>query len=99
MGDDLRNDAAGDDAHGSRLIRQYAGKNITATTAGLAYNLGVAHGQITAVGVHTANVGDGGNQNYDFNDRGAFGAGHNLIRYTQFKLIQDNPLHDAGNTA
>ena len=75
-------------------MRNYAGKNITAATAGLAYNLGVAHANITAAGIHAANVGDG-NQNYDFTDRGVFGAGHNLARYTHFKCLRDDPTTDA----
>jgi len=76
-------------------VRNYANKQITGTTAGLAYNLGVAHGQITAVGVHTVNVGDG-NQNYDFTDRTAYNAGtQNLAAYTHHKCLRDNPQTDA----
>ena len=92
-GDTLEVDP-GDATHGTTFIRSYSGKNITGATAGLAYNLGVGHAAITNAGVHTINVGDG-NQNYDFNDRGVFGAGHNLARYTHFKCLRDDPVTDA----
>ena len=76
------------------MIRQYAGKGISGTTAGLAYNLGVARGGITNAGVCAANVGDGA-QNYDFTDRTAYvAATHNLARYTHLKCLRDDPATD-----
>jgi hypothetical protein len=91
----------GDGTHGTGLIRRYAGKNITAATAGLAYNLGIAHGQITDAGVHNADVGnddDAGAQNYNFNDRGDFAAGAgglNLAKFVHYKLRAYDPVTEA----
>jgi hypothetical protein len=82
------------------LIQAYSGKNITAATAGLAYNLGIAPAGITAVGLHNEDVNNGddaGAQNYDFTDRGNFVAGPgglNLAKYTHYKLIGHNPVTD-----
>ena len=76
-------------------VQQYANKRITGATAGLAYNLGVAHGQITNAGVHTADVG-AGNQNYDFTNRAVYNAGtHNLAAYTHHKCLRNDPQTDA----
>ena len=91
----------GDNAHGTGLIRQYAGKNITAATAGLVYNLGIAHGNINNAGVHNADVGndaDAGAQDYNFNDRGVFAAGAgglNLAKFVHYKLQAYDPVTEA----
>ena len=76
-------------------MQNYANKQITGATAGLAYNLGVPHGNITNVGVHRANVGDG-DQNYDFTDRAVYNAGtQNLAAYAHHKCLRDDPQTDA----
>jgi len=87
--------------HGTGLIRQYAGKRITPATAGLAYNLGIAHGQINNMGVHRADVNNpdaAGAQDYNFVDRGNYAAGAgglNLAKYTHYKCLRDDPVTDA----
>ena len=76
------------------MIRQYAGKRITGATAGLAYNLGVAHDDITPTGVCAEDVGDG-NKDYDFTDRGNYNLGtENLAAYTHHKCLRDDPQTD-----
>jgi hypothetical protein len=84
--------------HGTQYIRQYAGKNITGATAGLAYNLGLAPAAINAAGICAEDIGnddDAGVQNYNFNDRGNFVAGAgglNLAKYVHYKLRAYNPV-------
>ena len=84
---------------GTNYIRQYAGKNITGATAGLAYNLGLAPAAIAdGTGICREDVGndaDAGAQNYDFSNRGNFAAGAgglNLAKYVHYKLRAYNPV-------
>ena len=85
---------------GTNYIRQYAGKNISGATAGLAYNLGLAPADITNAGVHQADVNNAdaaGNQNYNFNDVGNFAAGAgglNLAKFIHYKLAGHDPVAD-----
>jgi hypothetical protein len=83
-----------DNDHGANLIRQYSGKRISATTAGLAYNLGLAHGDINNLGIRTEDPGSGGgNQAYNLADERNFDNGqHTLARYTHYKLLTNDPF-------
>jgi hypothetical protein len=95
-GDQISNDAAGDDTHGSRLIRQYAGKGITGTTAGLAYNLGIGHAQILATGLHNANPDGTGPQDYDFKNTANFDdTVHNFTKFAHHTLLRNDPRTNA----
>ena len=93
-------DPGADANHGTRYIRQFAGKNISGATAGLAYNLGLAPADIDNAGVHQADVNnadDAGNQNYNFNDVGNFAAGAgglNLAKFIHYKLVGHDPVAD-----
>ena len=94
----MSDDAAGDDDHGSRLIRQYDHKGITGTAAGLAYNLGVGHAQITDQGLHRANPNPAGGAlvDYDFKSTANFNdAVNNLTRFVHYTLIAHDPQTNA----
>ena len=73
-------------------VRNYANKQISGATAGLAYNLGVAHGNITAAGLHNANPDGVGPANYDFTDRTAYVVGtNNLAKFTHHTVLTNDP--------
>ncbi len=94
-GEELGEDPGRDANHGTRYIRQYAGKGINGATAGLAYNLGIAPGGITNAGVCREDVGDGGAQDYDFTNRDDYNAGvRNLTKYVHHKLTAYDPVQD-----
>ena len=97
-GEALGEDPGADANHGTRYIQQYAGKNITGATAGLAYNLGLAPAAIAdGTGICREDIGDGGAQNYDFNDVGVYAAGtRNLAKYAHHKLVNYDPIADGG---
>ena len=82
----------GQDPAGPTFIRQYAGKGINGATAGLAYNLGLAHGDITAAGLRNEDVDTTGPADYDFTDRAVYNAGtNNLAKYTHHKVLINDP--------
>ena len=77
-------------------MQNYANKNITGTTAGLAYNLGVAHGNINNAGTHNADPDGTGAADYDFTNVANFdNTVNNLTKFAHHTLLANDPVTDA----
>ena len=73
-------------------VRNYANKRISGATAGLAYNLGVAHAAITNAGICNADPDGAGAANYDFTDRTVYvPATNNLAKFTHHTVLANDP--------
>ena len=89
-------DPGADANHGTRYIRQFAGKRISGMTAGLAYNLGLTPANINNMGIRNEDVGDGGAQNYNLADVTNYNnANRNLTKYIHHKLVAHDPVTSA----